>query len=83
MFDWSGVYFKKVVMAEKAWVGAGYTAFMATMATGRFIADSMLLLKRPLSGGKYQVLKRFEFQNLPVATKQASLFGPLSPGGGT
>lgn len=39
MFDWSGVYFKKVVMAEKAWVGAGYTAFMATMATGRFIAD--------------------------------------------
>ena len=39
MFDWSGVYFKKVVMAEKAWVGAGYTAFMSTMATGRFIAD--------------------------------------------
>ena len=39
MFDWSGVYFKKVVMAEKAWIGAGYTAFMATMATGRFIAD--------------------------------------------
>ena len=34
-----GVYFKKVVMAEKAWVGAGYTAFMSTMATGRFIAD--------------------------------------------
>jgi Na+/melibiose symporter-like transporter len=39
MFDWSGVYFKKVVMAEKAWIGAGYTAFMSTMATGRFIAD--------------------------------------------
>jgi MFS family permease len=39
MFDWSGVYFKKVVMAEKEWIGAGYTAFMCTMATGRFFAD--------------------------------------------
>jgi MFS family permease len=39
MFDWSGVYFKKVVMAEKEWIGAGYTAFMSTMATGRFFAD--------------------------------------------
>ncbi|MGV3642265.1 MAG: MFS transporter [Adhaeribacter sp.] len=40
MFDWSGVYFKKVVMAEPAWLGAGYTAFMLTMALGRFVADS-------------------------------------------
>ncbi|MGV3560073.1 MAG: MFS transporter [Larkinella arboricola] len=39
MFDWSGIYFKKVVMADKAMVGAGYTAFMSTMAMGRFIAD--------------------------------------------
>lgn len=39
MFDWSGVYFRKVVHAEPAWVGAGYTAFMCTMAGGRFIAD--------------------------------------------
>lgn len=39
MFDWSGVYFKKVVMADNNWIGAGYTAFMCTMATGRFIAD--------------------------------------------
>jgi MFS family permease len=39
MFDWSGIYFKKVVGAEKGWVGAGYTAFMCTMATGRFVAD--------------------------------------------
>jgi hypothetical protein len=36
MLDWSDVYFKKIVLAEKAWVGAGY---MCTMATGRFIAD--------------------------------------------
>lgn len=39
MFDWSGVYFKKVVMAKEAWLGAGLTAFMSTMALGRFIAD--------------------------------------------
>jgi MFS family permease len=39
MFDWSVIYFKKVVLAQNAWMGAGYTAFMLTMATGRFIAD--------------------------------------------
>jgi len=39
MFDWSGIYFQKVVQADKDWVGAGYTAFMCTMATGRFVAD--------------------------------------------
>jgi MFS family permease len=51
MFDWSGVYFKKVVFAENAWTGAGYTAFMSTMAFGRFIADSFTVrfgLKRIL-----------------------------------
>ena len=42
MFDWSGVYFQKVVGADKGWVGAGYTAFMSTMAGGRFIADRMV-----------------------------------------
>ena len=39
MFDWSVIYFKKVVLAQGAWMGAGYTAFMLTMASGRFIAD--------------------------------------------
>lgn len=39
MFDWSTIYFKKVVGAEKGWVGAGYTIGMCAMATGRFIAD--------------------------------------------
>jgi MFS family permease len=39
MFDWSGIYFQRIVGAEKNWVGAGYTVFMFTMATGRFIAD--------------------------------------------
>lgn len=39
MFDWSGIYFQNVVRAEKDWIGAGYTAFMCTMAAGRFVAD--------------------------------------------
>ncbi len=39
MFDWSVIYFKKVVLAPEAMVGIGFTAFMATMAGGRFIAD--------------------------------------------
>jgi len=39
MFDWSVIYFKKVINAEGAWMGAGYTCFMCTMALGRFVAD--------------------------------------------
>jgi MFS family permease len=39
MFDWSVIYFKKVVLAQNGWMGAGYTAFMCTMAMGRFVAD--------------------------------------------
>ncbi len=39
MFDWSGVYFKKVVMAEPSWIALGYVAFMGSMATGRFLTD--------------------------------------------
>ena len=55
---------------EKAWLEYSHRHF-----TGRFIADSMLLLKRPVDEMKYQIVKRFEFMNLPVATKQGSLFG--------
>lgn len=39
MFDWSGVYFGKVLHADKDLVGVGFAAFMSTMAGGRFIAD--------------------------------------------
>jgi MFS family permease len=41
MFDWSGVYFKKVVNAKEAFIGLGYTAFMISMAATRFVADSV------------------------------------------
>jgi len=39
MFDWSVIYFKKVVQTEEALIGAGYTAGMCFMAAGRFVAD--------------------------------------------
>lgn len=39
MFDWSVIYFKKIVLAPAEMVGIGFTAFMCTMALGRFMAD--------------------------------------------
>ncbi|TWV98953.1 MFS transporter [Chitinophaga pinensis] len=39
MFDWSGIYFQKIVGAPEHLTTAGYIAFMSTMAGGRFIAD--------------------------------------------
>lgn len=41
MFDWSGVYFKKVVEIQTQYVALGYVAFMAAMASGRFISDRL------------------------------------------
>lgn len=42
MFDWSGVYFKDIVKAPGALVILGYTSFMITMATGRFLSDILV-----------------------------------------
>ncbi|MCS3800513.1 MFS transporter [Niastella sp. OAS944] len=42
MFDWSGVYFQKVVEAPKGLIPLGYTAFMSTMAGGRFAGDKLV-----------------------------------------
>jgi len=53
----------------------GWLEYSNKHFTGRFIADGMLLLKRPAGELKYLIAKRFEFQNLPVATKQGELFG--------
>ena len=54
---------------EKGWLEYSNKSF-----TSRFIADAMLLLKRPVGEMKYQIVQRFEFQNLPVTTTQGSLF---------
>lgn len=39
MFDWSGVYFQKIVAAPPHLVTLGYLLFMGMMASGRFISD--------------------------------------------
>lgn len=42
MFDWSGVYFKKVVEIEPGLVALGYVSFMGAMAGGRFVTDRII-----------------------------------------
>jgi 2'-5' RNA ligase len=54
---------------EKAWLEYSHKHF-----TGRFIADGMLLLKRQAGEMKYEIVQRFEFQNLPVTVRQGDLF---------
>lgn len=55
---------------EEGWLEYSHRQF-----SSRFIADSMLLLKRPAAEkGAFQIVKRFEFMNLPVTTKQGNLF---------
>ncbi len=54
---------------EKGWQEYSHKHF-----TGRFIADSMLLIKRRVGDMPYQIVQRFEFMNLPVAIKQGALF---------
>jgi len=41
MFDWSGVYFSKVIQVDKQLTGIGYTTFMIAMAGMRFFADNL------------------------------------------
>jgi 2'-5' RNA ligase len=60
---------------EKGWLEYSNKNF-----SGRFIAESMMLLQRPFgepdsSPMKYKIVNRFEFQNMPVTTKQGVLFG--------
>ncbi|MVT40314.1 MFS transporter [Chitinophaga oryziterrae] len=42
MFDWSGVYFQKIVNVPESLTTVGYIAFMGTMAGGRFAADNIV-----------------------------------------
>ena len=53
----------------------GWQEFSNLHFTGRFIADAMLLLRRPIGEQKYEIIKRFEFKNMPVSTVQGDLFG--------
>lgn len=55
---------------EKGWLEYSHRHF-----TGRFIADGMTLLRRNVGEMRYHPVMRFDFQNLPVTTKQGDLFG--------
>lgn len=52
----------------------GWLEFSNRHFAGRFVADAMLLLKRRQGELPWQILQRFEFQNLPVVTKQGMLW---------
>jgi 2'-5' RNA ligase len=54
---------------EKGWLEYSQRHF-----TGRFIADGLLLLKRPEGSIPWQIVERMDLQNLPVITKQGGLF---------
>ncbi len=55
---------------EKGWLEYSNKHF-----TGRFIGDAMLLLKRDSKETPWMIVERFQFQNMPVTTKQGELFG--------
>ena len=59
---------------EKAWLEYEQKHFH-----GRFIADSITLLKRKEVNKGYQIVERFTFQNLKAETKQGELFAPMPP----
>ena len=54
---------------EKAWQEYRHRHF-----SGKFIADSMVLLRRPVGEFQYQIADRYQFENLPVTTRQGMLF---------
>jgi MFS family permease len=60
MFDWSGVYFQKVVTAPKGLIPLGYTAFMCTMAGGRFAGDKLVT--------RLGTLRMLQFSGLVIAS---------------
>jgi len=60
MFDWSGVYFKEIVKAPGALVILGYTSFMVSMATGRFLSDILVY--------KYKAKRVLIFSGIVIST---------------
>ena len=54
---------------EKGWIQYSHKHF-----TGKFIADSMTLLRKPEGDTRFRFVQKFSFQHLPVTTKQGELF---------
>jgi len=54
---------------EEAWKQYSHRHF-----TGRFIAKTMVLLRRRAGETGYKIIQSFDFENLPVDTRQGELF---------
>jgi hypothetical protein len=54
----------------RIWMDCEHTQF-----TGRFMANSMVLLKRSVAGNQYEEVRQFEFASLAHSVKQGTLFG--------
>lgn len=54
---------------EKSWLEFSHRHF-----SGKFIADNMLLLRKAEGDTRFHVADKFSFQNLPVVTKQGTLW---------
>lgn len=54
----------------RMWMDCEHTQF-----TGRFMAESMLLVKRSADTRRYEELRRFDFSSLAQSVKQGTLFG--------
>jgi MFS family permease len=42
MYDWSGIYFEKVIHVAKATATQGFVCYMIAMTTGRFVGDKLI-----------------------------------------
>lgn len=60
MFDWSGIYFEKVLKVPDSLRTMGYIAFMSSMAGGRFVADFLVT--------KFGVKKMLQISGIIIAT---------------
>lgn len=82
LFDWSGVYFKKVVQTDPSLIALGYVAFMGAMASGRFITDKIAAKYTKVAVIRYSGLLIFVGMTLSVvfATIYTATFGFLLVG---
>lgn len=60
MFDWSSVYFAKVIQPDDSFIRLGYIASMGTMTMGRFFADRFVT--------KYQATAVLKFCGLLIVS---------------
>ncbi|KAA8484408.1 fucose permease [Arcticibacter tournemirensis] len=77
MYDWSGIYFQKVVHASKDVVTLGYVVYMVAMAAGRFTGDRLV--------GRFGVRSMLKYSGIMIFSglSMAALFPfPLTAGFG-